>query len=55
MGVSGFEAEAPRQADLFAEPDRRRQGRLDAVADAIRTRFGRAAIHRGSGSGSTKR
>ncbi len=53
MGVSGFEAEAPRQADLFAEPDRRRQGRLDAVADAVRTRFGHAAIHRGPGS--TKR
>jgi len=32
---------------LFADPDREKQQRLDAVADAISDKFGKTAIRRG--------
>jgi DNA polymerase IV len=35
------------QMGLFADPDREKQQRIDAVADAISRRFGKAAIKRG--------
>ena len=50
LGISGWEADAGLQGDLFdaeaprPEPER---DRLDATLDAIREKFGRGTIHRG--------
>jgi DNA polymerase-4 len=49
VGVSHFGRE-PRQLTLFDDPDRQRRqraGKIDAALDAIRGKFGRAAIVRG--------
>lgn len=49
VGVSNF-GEPPRQLTLFDTPDRQqrhRSGRIDAALDAIRGKFGNAAIVRG--------
>jgi DNA polymerase-4 len=37
----------PGQLDLFADPERERQRKLDAVSDRINQRFGKRSIHRG--------
>lgn len=46
FSVSGFDPVEPYQADLFREPEKARQVRLDTVSDWIQTRFGRAALTR---------
>ncbi len=46
FSVSGFDAVEPRQADLFSEPVKTKQARLDTVSDWIHARFGPAALHR---------
>lgn len=47
MGASGLSTCEEVQKLLFDEPQRTRQSRLDVVTDAIRQRFGAAAIGRG--------
>lgn len=49
VGVSGFENREQVQQSLFADEDRQKQGRLDAVADEIRAKFGATGLGRGSG------
>ena len=49
VGVSGFENPDQVQRNLFDDGDHERQGRLDAVADQIKERFGTDALHRASG------
>ena len=44
--VSGFDPDTPYQPDLFSEPTKARQARLDTVSDWIQARFGTAALHR---------
>ena len=44
FGVSGFKNEEPRQADLFAEPIRLPQSKLDTVSDWVQARFGVTAL-----------
>ena len=46
MGVSGLDASAHIQRQLFDGQQRCRQTQLDAVTDAIQDRYGRAAIGR---------
>jgi len=46
MGVSGFDTSGTIQQTLFDQEERGRRGRLDAVADEIRARYGRDAITR---------
>lgn len=46
FSVSGFDAVEPCQADLFSEPVKNKQARLDTVSDWIHARFGSAALHR---------
>ena len=46
MGVSSFDTSGQVQRQLFDEPQRTRHAQLDAVADAIRDRFGLEAIRR---------
>jgi DNA polymerase-4 len=46
FSVSGFDPAESYQADLFSEPEKARQVRLDTVSDWIQTRFGRAALTR---------
>lgn len=46
MGTSGLTAHGQVQRLLFDEPQRARSERLDGVTDAIRQRFGSAAIRR---------
>jgi len=46
VGVSGFDAAESGQGDLFRQPVRSRQRRLDRVADRIRERFGGEAVAR---------
>lgn len=47
MGVSGLEAPAAEQGDLFAAETTAQQRRVDDVADRIRARFGAASLRRG--------
>jgi DNA polymerase-4 len=49
VGVSGLSRHAEVQQSLFEEQERRRQRRLDDVADRIRGRFGSASLQRGLG------
>ena len=37
----------PTQQDLFPDPDRQRQQKLDALSDRINQKFGKRSIHRG--------
>ena len=53
VSTSGFTTEA--QPDLFEDPVREKDGRLDAALDAIRGRYGAAAVSRASGLGRTRR
>lgn len=46
MGVSGFDAQEATQPDLFAEPAAPRK--VDAIADAIKEKFGKGAVTRGA-------
>lgn len=46
FSVSGFGGVEPLQADLFGEPARAKNVRLDVVSDWIQTRYGRAALTR---------
>lgn len=46
FSVSGFDAPESQQADLFGEPVKARQTRLDTVSDRIQSRFGTAALTR---------
>jgi DNA polymerase-4 len=41
------------QMDLFPDPGRERQRRLDEAADRINSRFGKRAIRRAGGGGTT--
>jgi len=49
VGVSGFENSEQVQRNLFDDGEHERHGRLDAVADQIKKRFGTDALHRASG------
>jgi hypothetical protein len=48
MGVSGLDDTGQAQGLLFDREDRKKQGRVDAVADKIKERFGTGALRRGS-------
>ena len=52
VGVSGFEADAPRQLSLMPEKaaegeEEKRRNRLDRAVDALRSRYGGRAVMRG--------
>jgi len=49
VGIAGLGEEVARQGDLFDDPLRVRDSRVDEVVDTIRDRFGRSAAHRGAG------
>lgn len=49
MGVSGLETAEPVQASLFDAAGDDKQRQVDALADAIKDRFGNTALHRASG------
>jgi DNA polymerase-4 len=51
VGVSNFGEEGAVQDDLFASEERDRQRSLDSLMDRMQSRFGRAAIRRGKGTG----
>ncbi len=51
MGVSGIDDTGLVQGMLFDGEEREKQGRVDAVADEIKGRFGSGAIRRGSSLG----
>jgi len=46
MGVSGFEVNEQKQADLFGSDVDEHQSELDALSDSLHDRFGDAALHR---------
>jgi DNA polymerase IV len=48
VGVTGLVETGLVQGQLFDQDNRRKQGRLDAAADAIAERFGKGALRRGS-------
>jgi DNA polymerase-4 len=48
IGVCGLDDTRLVQGLLFDQEDRQKQGRVDAVADQIRDRFGKASLRRGS-------
>jgi DNA polymerase IV len=51
VGLTAFglgPAGAPVQAELFGEPDRQRNSRLERTIDELRDRFGSGAVKRGS-------
>ncbi len=47
VGVSNFAAPLAQQGDLFAQQESEKQRRIDAVLDAMQSRFGRDTIRRG--------
>jgi DNA polymerase-4 len=47
VGVSGLHVGEPTQQRLFEEEGRVRQGRIDALADTLRQRYGRNVLQRG--------
>jgi DNA polymerase-4 len=49
VGLSGLERVRERQKSLFADDERERESRLDAIRDQIQGRFGSSALRRGSG------
>jgi DNA polymerase IV len=49
VGVSGFAGDGFVQQTLFDDEGHRKQRQLDAVADAVREKFGSTALSRGSG------
>jgi DNA polymerase-4 len=49
VGVSGFVTDALVQRMLFDDEDRANQRQLDTAADAVRAKFGAAALGRASG------
>ena len=55
LGVSATALEDAAQEDLFAVADGTRGTRLDSALDAIRDRFGGAAVSRASSLGRTRR
>ena len=48
FGTSGLESEEAGQGTLFPDPDTERLKRLDQTVDAIRDRYGKRALHRGT-------
>ena len=48
LGVSSSDFSRESQSDLFAEPERQQNEKLDAALDAIREKFGGAAVARAS-------
>ncbi len=48
MGVSQLSIHRPVQLTLFDQPERERASRIDQAADAIRDKFGKHALMRGS-------
>jgi DNA polymerase-4 len=51
VGLAAYDladAAAPVQGELFGQEGRERQQRLDQAVDALRSRFGKAAVRRGS-------
>jgi DNA polymerase-4 len=48
LGVSSSDFSRESQSDLFAEPERQQNEKLDATLDAIREKFGGAAVARAS-------
>lgn len=51
MGVSGLDDSGLAQGLLFDQERRQKQGRIDAVADQLKERFGAEALRRGSSLG----
>lgn len=51
VGVSNFGEEGAAQQDLFASEERNKQRSLDGLMDQMQSRFGKAAIRRGKGTG----
>jgi DNA polymerase-4 len=49
VGVSNLVAGTQTQLDLFADPEHKRQSRLDEVADDIKAKFGSSSLQRASG------
>ncbi len=48
FAATGLEPEAGEQASLFPDPEAEKLKRLDCTMDAIRDRYGKRAVHRGS-------
>ncbi len=48
MGVSNLSRQAPVQLSLFDQADKDKQSRVDNISDAIRDKFGRSKLHRGT-------
>jgi len=48
FGVSGLAPEGSGQSTLFPNPEAEKLKRLDRAVDAIRDRYGKRAVHRGS-------
>ena len=48
FGATGLESQEAGQATLFPDPEAEKLERLDRAMDAIRDRYGRRAVHRGS-------
>ncbi len=48
MGVSQLKADHPIQLTLFDQPQRERDQRMDQTADAIRLKFGKSSLARGT-------
>jgi len=48
FGVTGFDRSGTTQRQLFDEPEREKMKSLDAVADKIAAKFGKAALRRGT-------
>lgn len=55
LGVSTSGFTTPAQSELFEDAARVKDGRLDAALDAIRGRYGAAAVSRASGLSRTRR
>jgi DNA polymerase-4 len=51
LGISSLDDTGLAQGMLFDGEDRQKQSRVDAVADAIKERFGQSALRRGSSLG----
>ncbi len=49
VGMSEFDKQTSRQPSLFEDESHQKRGQLDAVTDEIKSKFGSAALSRGSG------
>ncbi len=50
MGVSGVGSGGVEQGQLFEQDHRERERTIDTMVDAVKSRFGDAALRRGGGA-----